>query len=1065
VTGPIAWMAKNGVAANLLMLIVFAVGCLGLFSVTQETFPDFDLDVIQVQVVYPGASPSDVEQGIVLAVEEAVRGLDGVKRVTSTSGEGVGTVAIELILGADDDRALTDIRNNVDRIVTFPEDAERPSVRLVKPQREVISMVIYGEQTPQTLHKIGEKARTQLLNKDGITQVDLFGVPALEIAIEIPQETLRAYGLSLQEVSRQISASSVELPGGGIKTQTGEILVRIQDRRREGHALHDIPIRTNQAGGRIRLGDIATINDGFAETDQAYIFDGKPAVRLTAYRIGDETPQSVADIVNDFRHELRGELPANIGIEVWDDSSQMLRDRIELLVRNGAMGLILVICVLALFLELRLALWVALGIPISFMGAFALMPGIGLSINMVTLFAFIITLGMVVDDAIVVGENAYEKRQKGMPPLQAAVEGAREMSVPVTFSILTTMAAFSPLLLVPGVMGKFFGLIPKVVIAVLLFSLVESFFVLPAHLAHTKKDPAWWMEGIMVPANLVRRPASRLLAWFIDSIYKPVLQFTLSFRYVAAGGAIGLFIIAAGLLASGIQPFSFFPKLEGNMVKATARLPYGANIDQTQAIAEQLLVSLDETIEQFGGDDVHRGVFVRVGEGAEAGFGGRPTGSHLVNVTIDLIPTEQREFSSLAFEHAWNEHTPELVGVEALVINSSSGPGSGAPVDVMLTHADTEVLARASAELTHNLRGYDALANIQNSYSAGKPQFDGHLREQALLVGLTGSDVARQIRSSFFGSEAIREQRDRNEIRYMVRLPEHQRQSEYDLEQLMVKTPAGGHVPVAYLADFERTKSPTTIVREEAQRIVNVTADLAAGTRSSRDVLEALTNDDLPTLRGKYPGLKAEFAGEQREQAETFAALATNYFIAMVVMFTLLAIPFKSYVQPVIVMSAIPFGFIGAVGGHMLLGYEMSIISMFGLVALSGVVVNDSLVLIDATNKRRMEGATALEAITYGGTRRLRPILLTSLTTFFGLAPMIMEQSMQARFLIPMAISLGFGVLFATGLILLLVPALYMILEDVRWLVGSPDPRSSEARAAHEAHLASEAAPDPAPAK
>jgi multidrug efflux pump subunit AcrB len=1048
--GPIAWMAKNSVAANLLMFIIMVGGLLGISRTKQEVFPEFDLDVITVSVPYPGASPEEVEQGIVLAVEEAVRGLDGVKRVTSSSAEGAGTVSVELLLEADPDKVLADVKSAVDRIRSFPEESEDPNVSLLSGKQSVISLIFYGEQDLSALHTLAERTREQLLLSPDVTQVEVFGVPPLEVAIELPRQHLESLGLTLDDVARQITAASLELPGGAVDTSAGQLLVRVSDRARSARDFEGLVLRSTIDGAQVRLGDVATITDGYEDNDQASFYNGMPAVRLTAYRVGDETPQQVSEAVRAEAARLEAELPGTVSLAIWDDNSEVLKDRIRLLVSNARSGLVLVLVVLALFLNLRLAFWVALGIPVSFLGAFLLLPGMDMSVNMITLFALIVTLGMVVDDAIVVGENVFSKTQAGMPPMKAAVEGAQQMAVPVTFAILTTIAAFSPMFFVPGVMGKIFRLFPAVVISVLLFSLAESFFVLPAHLMHSHaphRKPTRFERLV----DFAERPGRRVSAWLermIETRYKPTLAFCLDHRYTVWSGALALFMLTIGLVGGGVVPFNFFPTLEGDVISASVRMPYGAPVERTLAAREALEASLQQTIDELPEQGLVLGTFTRVGE---ISGGGGPAGDmsevggHLLGIEVNLVGSGEREISAEEFAAQWSKRTPPIPGAELVSFNSSFGPGAGAAVDIQLMHSDADTLAEASGALTEALRGYSDLTNIENGYAAGKPQLDFRLLDRARSLGLTNSEVARQLRSAFYGAEALREQRGRNELKVMVRLPEAQRRSEFDLEQLQIRTPDGGFVPLLEVASFDRGRAPTSIQREEGRRKVNVAADLAPGVASSRDVLSAVTTSELPALQERYPGLTAELAGQQREQAESFAALGQNYVLALFVIFALLAVPFRSYTQPLIIMSAIPFGFIGAVMGHLLMGYAMSLISMFGIIALSGVVVNDSLVLIDAANQARREGRGAYEAIISAGARRLRPILLTSLTTFFGLAPMILETSVQARFLIPMAISLGFGVLFATVITLLIVPALYLVLEDaaalsarLRGVAGGP---------------------------
>jgi len=1058
--GPVAWMASNSVAANLLMIIILLGGALGVGRIKQEVFPSFDLDLVRVTVPYPGASPEEVEQGIVLAIEEAVRGVDGVKRVSSAASEGAGNVSVELLIEADPDRVLADVKSAVDRIRSFPAEAEDPQVAIASRQQRVIDLVIAGDQDLQVLQDIAERARLDLLKSPEVTQVSIQGVPASEISIEISREKLEEFGLTLQDVANQIRLASLELPGGTLKTGSGELLVRLSDRRRTGSEFGEMVLRATAGGGTVRLADVATIRDGYAESDQASYFNGQRAVRVSAYRVGSETPQSVADAVKAYIPELREGVPANIELALWNDDSKMLRGRIDLLVRNAASGLLLVLAVLALFLNLRLAFWVALGIPISFLGTFLLMPSFDLTINMVSLFALIVVLGMVVDDAIIIGEAGFSKMKPGKDKLEAAIEGASEMTTPVSFAILTTIAAFFPLLLIPGLFGKIFRIIPMMVILVLFFSLVESFFILPAHLGHEGGffarllrrlyikpvlDFLWFPFGFVL--NWLQEKVAAGLRWNIDRIYRPVVQFAIGWRYAVLATAIAFLLMGVGIVGSGLVPFSFFPALEGEVISATVKFPYGTNVARAKAAGEALQRSAEQTVGEMSVAEGVNGMYLKVAEGPTAGGpggGAAETGGHIVSYEVNLVTAEERDFTAEAFKDAWLANFPEIMGTESIVFTSAAGPSAGAAVALQLSHRNVEVLGRASAEVAETLGAYSDLTNIENGFSSGKQQLDFKLKEAvATPLGLTSQMVASQIRTAFYGAEALREQRGRNELKVMVRLPEDQRVSEHDLEALEIRTPVGGFVPLGQVAEFTRNQAPTTIDREDGRRVVTVGGALAQGVRSPQNMLAAVNDELMPAIKANYPGIEIELVGEQREQGEVFSSLGPNFLMAMFVIYSLLAIPLKSYIQPVVIMSAIPFGFVGAILGHLIMGYSLSFVSALGIIALAGVVVNDSLVLVDTTNRYRALGATAWDAVVQAGMRRFRPILLTSLTTFFGLLPMIFEQSVQAKFLIPMAISLGFGVLFATFIILLLVPSLYIMVEDLKVLFGFPDERHS----------------------
>jgi multidrug efflux pump subunit AcrB len=1042
-------MAKNPVAANLLMVIILVAGLLGLSTVKQEVFPEFELDMVTVSVAYPGASPEEVEQGVVLAIEEAVRGLNGIKRVGGTSNENAGVVWAELLIDADRDQVVSDVKSAVDRIQSFPEETEQPSVNLFKQARRVLSVIVAGETDLATLHAVATRLQGRLIATKGITKVEVEGVPPREMSIEIPRETLESLGMTLEQVAMTIRAASVELPGGEVETRGGEILLRVADRRRTAAEYGQIVLRSSPSGGLLRLADVAKITDGYADNDQRTLYNGLPAAQLSIYQVGSETPHSVTTAAREVSEEFALNLPENLSIHYWNDQSLLLEGRIDLLVQNGRLGLLLVVGVLALFLNIRLAFWVAMGIPISFMGSFLLMPSLDMTINMISLFSLIVTLGMVVDDAIVVGEAAYALIEEGVEKRVAAIRGAQQMATPVTFAILTTMAAFGPMFFVPGFMGKLFRIMPAVICSVLLFSLIESFFVLPAHLANmSTKQPGTGFFGQMERRmDRVRGFMNGKLRGFINGRYARALERVLHQRYTALAIAIAILLFAVGLVGGQFLPTSFMPNIEGELVSASARLPYGAPTANTEAVREALEKSLDKTIQELGPDTV-KGIYTTVGSPPVVDGPGpknMTTGSHLLGIQVYLVESDKRDYGAKTFTSTWAKNTPEIPGVEAISYNDAWGPNAGAAVDLRMSHPRPDVLQEASEDMMARLRGYEDLTQFESSLAAGKPRLDFHLTDAARTMGLSSLSVGSQLRSAFYGAEALREQWGRDEVKVMVRLPADQRTSEYDIEAFKVRTPTGESVALGDVATFERNRSPTTIQRESGKRTVNVKAHLTPQAVSPQSVKDSINATDIPALLEKYPGLEIGYSGEQREQAESFASLGKNYLIALVAIYALLAIPFRSYLQPIIIMSAIPFGIVGAFLGHLVMGFNLNIISLFGIVALSGVVVNDSLILVDAANRARAEGHSAIEAIQMAGKRRFRPIMLTSLTTFFGLAPMIFETSMQARFLIPMAISLGFGVLFATFIVLLLVPAVFLIVNDIQgWFERRFDPPHSE---------------------
>lgn len=1035
--GLLARMTKNPVAANMLMALLLIGGLVAIPRVRQEVFPEFDLDMVLVQVVYPGASPSEVEQGVALAIEDAVRGLDGVKEVRTTVDEGVATVAIELLLGTDAQRALGDVESAVGRITSFPVDIERPIVSLATMRGEAISLVVYGDASEASLRAIGDRVRDELLQDPRITTIELAGVRPLEIDIEAPEERLRAYGLRLEDVAGAVRQASVEIPGGAVKTRRGEVLLRTAERRSTAAEYEDVVVRSQPDGTVVRVRDVATVRDGFREVDQEASYDGQRAVMVKVFRVGDQTPLDIAAAVREYAAAHADELPPGVHFAIWNDRSEIYAQRLDLLRRNAIMGLVLVMITLGLFLETRLAFWVTLGIPTSFLGTILLLPATGVTINMISLFAFILTLGIVVDDAIVVSEAVHTHRQRGKPPLEAAIAGVREVAVPVTFSVLTTVVAFAPLLFVPGTMGKFFMNIPVVVILVLLISLVESLFILPAHLGHgSDRKP----RGVFAAIRWVQDRFQAGLQRVIDRVYAPIQARAVRRRYLTVAIGVAVLLSSFGLVAGGRLEFTFFPRIDSDIVSATVTMPFGTSVEETRAIEERLVeVGRALSEEMGGGPAVRRGMFALLGSTGVSGGGGprggsTQSGSHVAQVAIQFVASDQRSFTARQFAEAWRERLGDVPGVDTLTFDYSTGGPSGAAIDFQLSHRDLDVLEAAAARLASRLGEYDGVRDVDDGFSEGKEQIDFRLRPEARALGITESELGRQLRNAFYGSEAVRQQRGRDEVRVFVRRPREERESLAYLERFLLRTPQGGEIPLSEAAELERGHAYTRIQRVDGRRVVHVTADVGEGANANR-IVEQVLADVVPGVVADHPGVVVTMGGDQRSQSESLGALRSGLLLALVAMFALMAIPFRSYVQPLIIMTAIPFSFVGAILGHLFMGYDLSLMSAMGLVALAGVAVNDSLVYVDAANELRRGGMGLIDAVRAAGVRRFRPIMLTSLTTFFGLVPMILEPSVQARFLIPMALSLGFGVLFCTFTTLLIVPALYVILEDARSVV------------------------------
>ncbi len=1040
--GAIRWMAENHVAANLLMLVLIVGGLILGSNVKQEVFPDVTLDRIQVSVAYPGAGPEEVEEGVILKIEENLTGVDGIKQVKSVAAEGYGVVTAEIMTDADIDLVLQDIKSEVDRITTFPQDAEKPVVSKLLNRREVISVVVYGKLPERSLRELAEQVRDELLLEPGITQVDLSGVRPYEISIEINETNLRRYGLTFDQIAQRVRQASLDLPGGTIKTGSGEILVRTKERRYVGHEYASIVILTTVDGTEVTLGDVATIKDSFEETDQFGLFDGLPAAMTKVYRVGDQKPTEISDAVKRFVEVKRRQLPASVDLATWNDNSELFKSRKDLLTRNAMLGLVLVFITLGLFLEIRLALWVMLGIPISFCGALLFMPAIGVSINMISLFAFIMALGIVVDDAIVVGENVYEQRQSGKPYLQAAVDGTIEVAQPVVFAVLTSVTAFLPLLFTSGIMGKFILVIPAIVITVLLVSLVECLFILPAHLAIGQRTQAPGRFLASLERN--RQRFGKLLQRFIDGPYRKGLALCLRHRYMTVAVALAVLLLAGvGLVGGGVVKFRFMPDVDADVIQVALELAPGSPVAMTTQIQEQIVNAGLAVVAEYDRDrperdSVLRHVFANVGSSiADRGPAGSfsSSGGNLASISMFLTPSESRGVPASEIANRWRERVGEVVGVETLTFTSNL-IHLGANIDVQLAHEDFAVLDEAAERLKEIIATYPGTGDIADNYTLGKREVKVRLKAEARTLGITEEDLGRQLRGAFYGAEALRLQRGRNEVKVLVRYPEESRQRFWDLENLRIHVPSGGEIPLDRAATLAESRGFSKINRTDRKRVINVTATVDSHVANAEEIVAELKSDALPKLMADYPGLSYDMEGEDKNRRESMASMFTGFKLVLIVIFALLAIPFRSYSQPLLIMVAIPFGIVGAILGHFLMGYDLSILSMFGIVALTGVVVNDSLLLIDYVNRARRQGQPLHDALMEAGQRRFRPILLTSLTTFFGLMPMILETSVQAQFLVPMAISLAFGILFATGITLLLIPSLYLVLEDVRLLIG-----------------------------
>ncbi|WP_334078919.1 efflux RND transporter permease subunit [Microbulbifer sp. M83] len=1009
--GAIAWMAHNHVTANLLMLVLIVGGLAFSMIVKKEVFPDFSLDMVTVQISYPGASPEEVERGVLVAAEQAVQGIPGIREMRGSAGEGSASLTLELDEDADGSKVYQDIQQAIDRVTTFPGDIERPQVSLADRQRDVLDLVVHGDIDVRALRAITMQIYEELEAHPGITSLETYGVRDFEVAVEVRREDLRRYGLSLPDVAALVRDAAVDVPAGGVKTGAGEVLVRVTERRDWAREFGDIVVVQGTGGGTVRLRDIATVRDALVEEPRNMTFNGEPAMGIDVFRIGTQTPMSVSEATHEVLAEVRRTLPEGVQISVRDDDSKIFRERLSLLLKNGFIGLMLVFLVLGAFLELRLAFWVTLGIPTSFLGALLFLPAMDLSINMVSMFAFIIALGIVVDDAIIAGENIYEWRRLGYSNLEAAIAGARQVSVPLTFAILTNIVAFIPLMHLPGFMGKIFGIIPLVVGSVFVISWVEALFILPSHLAYSRRG---YRNNQARRFAARQKMVARSLDRFVEKRFRPFLDLCIRHRYTTIAVALATLMVVTGYAASGRMGFTLMPRVERDSGRVQITFPAGTAEQQLERARAQIIDAANRVLDERGREDVFLGMRGLI-QGNE------------VQVDVYFVPSDQRTFTTGEFVRDWRRAVGPVAGaLSSRFAADRGGPGAGPALTVELRHTDTRILEEVALRLASALEDFPNVSDIDPGISLGKQQLDLTLTETAKSLGLTAEEIGRQLRSSIYGAEAMRQQRGRDQVKVMVRLPEAQRGTLEDVSSIMIRAGNNLWLPLPDLVEVDKGRAYAGINRREGRRVMTVTANVEPSDQATL-VINELNASVVPQLRAEYAGLGISYEGRQAEEREGLSSLGLTFSLTMAALYLLLAIPLKSYIQPLTVMVAIPFGVIGAVLGHLVMGYGLSMVSLLGMVALAGVVINDTLVMIEYGNRLREEGVEITEAIKRAAARRFRPIILTTVTTFCGLMPMIFETSVQARFMIPMAISLGYGILAATTISLLLVPCLYLM--------------------------------------
>ena len=1042
-SGPIAYMASNGIAANLLMIGIIAAGLVSLTGLDREAWPITPFYHIEVSVAYPGATPEEIEESIVVKIEDQVSGLDDVKGVKSVAAQGMASVRVQMDFRTDMDRALDDIESAVNRIQSFPAGAERPRFREMDNRMSVMRLIVHGDISERSLKELAYQIEDELTALPYVSQVEVSGVRNYEVSIELPLHRLRALGLTLTDVANAIRRSSLDLSAGSINTRESQVRVRTLGQSYDQQDFEEIPLLSGRDGTVVRLGDIAKVRDGFQEADLIVRHQNHPALFVEVYRAGGEQVMDVATTVREhMANEVIPALPDGVGITMWNDESQVYEERANLLLKNGLLGLVLVVIALSLFLQIRLALWVALGLAVSAAGALAVMMAFDVAINTISLFSFVLAIGIIVDDAIVVGEHIQYERNRGTPGVAAAIRGVRRIKVPLTFAVLTSVVAFVPLLFIPGGVGDVWRALPIIMIAMLLVSLVESLLVLPNHLSHLP-GPEW------VPTNAFDRFFSRLqsrvdaqLNRFVRGPLDRALRFATDWPAVTMAGAVAMLVLSISLLPAGIVPMTLADDVEGDIATVVLEMPDGATASRTYEVARELEAAGRRVIERLSRDrpadapPLLSGVTVTVGLGSrlEGGLNPEPTlnpQANIATIEFKLLGAQQRRISTGEVVQAWREEVGVLPYVRGITFSGEIFT-LGNPVEAVLSHPDPERLARIADSVVAGLHGVEGVYDIRSDHAPGIPEVQLEMRPEARTLGLTLQDLAGQVRAAFFGAEAVRVQRGREEVRVYVRLPEEERSSITDIEGYLIRTPGGGEVPIISAAALSQGVSPSALRRRDGQRVVTVTADVDASVISSDEANDILAGSILADLAATFPDLTYTFGGEQQQQLESLDALYRGFAVALIMIFMLLAIPLRSYAKPFIIMAVIPFGFIGVILGHWILGVALSAVSFMGIFGLSGVVVNDSLVMIDFIDQKLSDGTAPKTAIVEGAKGRFRPIMLTSVTTFLGFMPLILERAIQAQFLIPFAASLGCGILFTTAILMMVVPALYTMHLSLR---------------------------------
>ena len=1033
--GIIAWFAANSVAANLLMILIIVGGLITVGTIRKETNPALELNTIQVRVAYLGAAPQEVEEGVVLKIEDAIQNLVGIKKIRSSANEGSGNVTIEVFPDTDIDLLLADVKTRVDAISTFPELTEKPVIYKQEINNPVVMIALYGDLDQFGRKSLGNEIRDDLLRMPEVNNVIFYGDRPYEIAIEVSEQTLRQYGLTMSEISQAIKNSAVDMPGGTIKSEGGDILLRTKGQVYTGNEFSQIVLRTFADGTRLTLGDIANIEDGFVESDMYSRFNGQPNSTLQVVAGSNQNEIATAEVVKAYIEKKKATLPDGVYLQTWIDLPKYLEGSLDRMMANIVNGAILVFVVLSLFLRMKVAFWVMVGLPICFLGALWLMPTWPVTINTISLFGFIIVLGIVVDDAIIIGESVYTQIRSDGHTLDNVVKGAHRVAIPATFGVLTTIAAFVPMLFIGGIFGPFFEAMAFVVILCLAFSLVESKLILPAHLVHARIadvdeddlfDPQRAIPWYERPGRFflkIQRHVQHGLQRLIHNGYRPWLERAVDNRGLTVAIFTAVLIVTFGLMTSGIARVVIFPEFEQDFIQVRMEMHAGSPPAARDAMAgkiQKALLDLNDEYQRDNPDSLpmiqHIGLWTPSDTSAQA--------------FVELPFDEARPYTTKEVSAMWRERVGDLPGLKELKFMAVGHIGGGAPLSFRLNGNNMDMLEAASAELAEELAQYEGIFDIVNSSDQGAEEIKLTIKPEAEALGLTMSSLGRQVRQAFYGEEAQRIQRGKDELKVMVRYPIEERRSIADLENMRIRTPSGDEVPFRDVAIVEYGKGYSRISRIDRQRTITVSADIDPALVEPGEIVRTMSAEYIPDLLSRYPGVEYGLEGQSQDQIELMQKMTIALFAMLFMVYGLIAIPLRSYLQPFIIMSVIPFGAIGAVVGHVLLGHAISMFSLFGLIALAGVVVNDSLILVDFINKACLAGRSIRDAVIESGVARFRAIVLTSFTTAAGLAPIIIENDPQSQAIIPTAISIGFGIVFATIITLFLIPSLYMLQDD-----------------------------------